>query len=308
MCADTKSLSHLGISPDDASNEFSPPSETVPASRALLTCRDEALFTRDPVGRCFVHRAFVMWRASRNLSGIAFWGTPAIEDAAVLVRLLRARHTQGFMDVATITDTRGLVALPPDTLEAMLVYVAARTPRAREQLGRLFALLDATPASTLVYGVNAAFGHISVTSAGQSYLSIFEELGVEEAAGLARTLEHITANARAEPRMVAALRAHIIANLASASVATASRALGVSARSLQRALASAGTSFVHELQTSRVRQAASLLTGSDWKIERISAHVGFSSVSHFRTVFQQERGVSPSAYRTVSALRARRGG
>ena len=308
MCADTKILSQHDVSPEGASNASSPPAENVPATRGLLACRDEALFTRDPVGRCFVHQAFVMWRAAHNLSGIAFWGTPAIEDAMVLVRLLRARHNQGFMDVATITDTRGLVALPPDTLEAMLAYVVARTPSAREQLGRLFALLDATPASTLVYGVNASFGRIPVTSAGQSYLSIFEELGVEQAVGLADALERITAGARSQPPVVAALRAHIIANLASASLATSSRALGVSARSLQRARASAGTAFVHELKAGRVRPAASLLTGSDWKIERISTHVGFSSVSHFRTVFQHERGASPSAYRARGPLRSRAGG
>ena len=263
----------------------------------LVACRDEALFARAPIGRCFVHPAFVLWRASSRLSGFAFWGTPTSDDAAVLIRLLHARHALGFVDDATITDTRGLVALVPETFAAMQTYVTTRSARASEQLGTLFVLLDSTPASALVYGVNASFGGIPNMRAAASYLDIFENVGVVDATTLAATLEEITHDARSERPLIAALREHIRTCLARASVATAARALGVSARSLQRALASTGTTFVRELQKARATEASSLLVRSEWKVERIASHVGFSSASHFRAIFQHEYGVAPSEYR-----------
>lgn len=56
------------------------------------------------------------------------------------------------------------------------------------------------------------------------------------------------------------------------------------------------------LTAMRLNQAKHLLTDSQLKIEEIAVACGFSSVSHFKTLFREQTGVTPGQYRKNSSL------
>src|SRR5262249_10939819 len=75
------------------------------------------------------------------------------------------------------------------------------------------------------------------------------------------------------------------------------KALGVSQRTLQRALRARGTSFRAEARLARVRVACRLLLETSLKIEAIAREVGYVSTSHFAEAFRGQTGVSPRQFR-----------
>jgi AraC-like DNA-binding protein len=97
------------------------------------------------------------------------------------------------------------------------------------------------------------------------------------------------------------VQAALTGQLAVATSATVARALGVSERSMQRALHACATSFSQQLLDARVQAAQALLTESSLSIIRIALDVGFRSPEHFATVFRQKTGKTPSAYRKATA-------
>jgi len=80
-----------------------------------------------------------------------------------------------------------------------------------------------------------------------------------------------------------------------------SRQLGLSTRSLQRALERQGLAF-HQLRTRiRLERAEALLAARDTKISAIGGDVGFASPGHFIRWFRAHRGVTPGAWRAHRA-------
>lgn len=58
-----------------------------------------------------------------------------------------------------------------------------------------------------------------------------------------------------------------------------------------------GESIVEFVQSTRVREAKSLLQYSEYSLAEISEYLGFSSQSHFTKVFRKFAGCTPQAYR-----------
>lgn len=75
------------------------------------------------------------------------------------------------------------------------------------------------------------------------------------------------------------------------------RELNMSGRTLRRRLATSGVSFETLVENVRKTRALSLLTHSDFAVERIAAETGYSDVRNFRRAFKRWTGVSPSEYR-----------
>lgn len=81
------------------------------------------------------------------------------------------------------------------------------------------------------------------------------------------------------------------------SVGETSAALGVSVRTLQRWLATAGSSFEALIGTSRLLAARHLLDNTDAKVVEIALELGYSDHAHFTRAFRRWTGLSPIAYR-----------
>jgi AraC-like DNA-binding protein len=73
--------------------------------------------------------------------------------------------------------------------------------------------------------------------------------------------------------------------------------LGMSSRSLQRALASQGLSYSQILTDARIRQAAHWLENSDKPIAEIAFDLAYTDASNFTRAFRRQTGVSPLAFR-----------
>jgi AraC-like DNA-binding protein len=71
-------------------------------------------------------------------------------------------------------------------------------------------------------------------------------------------------------------------------------ALGVSARSLQRKLRAAGSSFEQELDQVRREVAEALLAQAHVSLGEVAARVGFAEQGSFTRAFQRWTGSTPS--------------
>jgi len=80
-------------------------------------------------------------------------------------------------------------------------------------------------------------------------------------------------------------------------VRLAARSLGMSIRSLQRALAAEDTTFSQAILQVRVEVAQCLLIETEHTCAAIGELAGFSDPSHFTRSFRQESGVTPRQYR-----------
>ncbi len=73
--------------------------------------------------------------------------------------------------------------------------------------------------------------------------------------------------------------------------------VGISARTLQRLLADAGTSFTMLLERSRLAAAADALKRTDAKVVDIALDLGYSEHAHFSRAFRRWMGLAPRDYR-----------
>jgi AraC-like DNA-binding protein len=110
-------------------------------------------------------------------------------------------------------------------------------------------------------------------------------------------VEELVERVRGVPRVVQSVRDFVAAQPRVTDVGAAARALGLSARSLQRRLTESGTSFRAELAFARVTVAKQLLAASDAKLEAIAERLGYASRAHFSTLFQRATGESPGRFR-----------
>lgn len=100
-------------------------------------------------------------------------------------------------------------------------------------------------------------------------------------------------------RMATAVRRHLTAtlDLGPPSIAATARALGVSARSLQRQLAHEQTSFLAVLDEVRRSLAESYLRDRAHTVSDVAFLVGFSELSTFSRAFRRWTGTTAVSYR-----------
>lgn len=121
---------------------------------------------------------------------------------------------------------------------------------------------------------------------------------------------HDVARARLDPSsrdgLVGVVAAHIRAQVLSGSLSIDSTALALemSTRSLQRALHDDGTDFRSLASVTRARRARELLAGSRASVSEIATELGYSTPANFARAFRKETGMSPSAFRRVTAKRS----
>ncbi len=86
-----------------------------------------------------------------------------------------------------------------------------------------------------------------------------------------------------------------------ADVEAVARALGLTARTLQRRLREEGSSFRDVLETARGQYAQRYLRQPALKLSQIATLLGYSDLRAFDRAFRRWAGVSPSEWRNVSA-------
>ena len=279
-----------------------------PARFLLGVFRDQVLWRRldratsseflaDPLGRYCVGRRHLVFAHSETLLGFASWGRPDVEDVRELLNLCQIGLRPGIPPYRWLVDLRGLELIEPATFGLFVDY----TRRNGEALRRAIVRQAQLSPDGLVGAVIAGFARIAKLTypdrvfwhveEAMEWLDVEPETGAE----LLAELEAVRSEARETYTLVAQLRRELDGS-GSVPLHAAARRLGLSPRSLQRALREAGTTYRAELDAFRVRRAQELLRG-DRNVTWIAAEVGFSSAQHFATAYRRAMGETPSEWR-----------
>jgi AraC-like DNA-binding protein len=100
-----------------------------------------------------------------------------------------------------------------------------------------------------------------------------------------------------EDGVVPRLRAWLSQHPRVGSPSAAAKALSLSARTLQRKLRAACTTFSAQARAVKLERAQQLLRETDWKLAAVAHEVGFDSSQRLATTFRQATGLTPSAFR-----------
>jgi AraC-like DNA-binding protein len=265
----------------------------------MRAAHDEADLRREPAGAFLAARAFVYFCARPRLCGFALWGRPDGEDMAALARVLTVELEADFPPHVSLVDASRLSAVDPAAFAVLHAYVAEHRARLREQVERLAIVRPAGIAGATVAG----FFHVAEPPYPVEVVpdvpAALEWLG-ERDGGFCDALETAVTDASSAPPLLVALRRLLDVRPGRVGLDEASRALGLSSRSLQRRLRDSGSTYQNEVARSQIRAAQVLLRDSNASLTAIAFDVGCATPQHFSALFRRLVGESPSAWRANS--------
>lgn len=267
---------------------------------ALVRMTDEA-FRAAPIGGWVAGTSWLYFCVDLSLFGFVLWEVPSEDDMTALVTLMERELDRP--PHAAFVDVRRLrVALGP-SFARLATYFAEHA----EALARVVTHGAIVRGEGVTGAVAAGFldtvpptFRATVWSEPEAALA---SLGVRDPSAVAEAIDAAYEDAAGSPRALEALRAWLEKNLDESTLEIAARSLAMSARTLQRRLGEAGTSFVDELGKARVRVAQRMLLDSDVPISTIALDVGCASPQHFASLFKKHVGETPTDYRRRLARR-----
>lgn len=259
-----------------------------------------AEFVRSPVGRWFATRTMIAWVTTPSLGGFATWGRSAVEDVTANVHLFEGLFALP-APVDLLMDGRSIEGIDFDALGALLDWVRTHLPRIRPRIRRRVGVISAGAAGMVLAGISPVLGWTADVSMAPDVASGLRELGAATPEALAAEVDALVAGLRDTPALLVDLRVLLRARRGNLSLAEAARELGVSTRSLQRAVAQAGSSYRTEEFDARLDAALELLR-SDAKIASIASRLGVTEGALARLV-RQRTGMTPAEYRAAQRAR-----
>lgn len=249
-----------------------------------------------PIGSYLAGRSFVVWVQQPARIGALQFGPLDSQDNPTLAALFPLPHYTGLAPKFDLLHDLGAVEVFDRTafeffesfLRVSVDFLMTRVRRVA--VVRPGGLAGAAFAGMYHEWVSPRFDARLCLDRDSAYewldMSVGEQVELEDL--YARYLQ---------PPMLREIRRAIAANLKAASLAQIASALAISQRTLQRTLASYGSSFRDELVRMRVRHAEAMLLDGDAKIEAIAYQLGFRSAAAFSTMFLRMRGEPPGEFR-----------
>lgn len=243
-------------------------------------------------------QGLLVWQGAPDLFGSIHWGAldaNLARDDDLAARL--AAFADGLPRVKVLHDLRAVGRVDGDALTELVELARARTPRTFARVELQVVVVPRGVAGLLLTGALVSL------PTGQRVQVVHElDTGLAHLAHPDAPAAHAEAQARAAEAsavapLVARLRAVLTCDLERVSVTACAAALGQSARSLQRHLALAGTSFSEVLLQARLDAACELLEHTDGKIEAIAARTGFGSASRLSAFLRREHALTASEVR-----------
>lgn len=254
-------------------------------------------------------RQWLLWFWSPTLAGASWWGRPDADDVAEHLKGLDFHSgiagvpAPGEGDpVDVILDCSGITRLEPAGFSLLQEDLVERMSFWELHVGKLAVLMPDGWVGALTSGFWNIVGPGFEWQCFASHDDAAAWLARDE---LVAALDAVAA-ARAEGEGSAAeeLRQWLARAPLSPTLASAALDLGRSARTLQRELSAAGTTFRRELAGWARERAEHALAFTDDKVDAIAAELGYPSTAAFSTQFKRWTGLAPTAYRE----KARAGG
>lgn len=264
----------------------------------MRPARTDAEFFAAPAGRYVVGESYVYWCREPGFYGSAAWGRPDEVQVRRLVSLWQASLRPDGADTrASLVDLRGVEGIDPLSYQPAADFFRAVDLSARTRVTRQAIVRPAGFAGALVAGfrqvVTPPYDAQVFTDAGEALAWIGRRDPRDDLAWI----DELYATVRGSGALRAALREVLARDLTSVSLADAAAALHLSARTLQRRLGAADTSFQSEVDAARVDAAQVLLLRDGAKVTAVAVEVGCASSQHFSTLFRRVTGLSPSDWR-----------
>jgi AraC-like DNA-binding protein len=253
-------------------------------------------FRAAPVGRYVRGDTWLFACANESLYATFLAGRPSETDLAKLasvygVPLAAARPH------AVLFDASRVEALDTPALDLLLRFFAKRAASYSRTITRVAVARGGGATGAVFAGYPKV---IALSCPSQSFddtEAALTWLGADAPARAA--LMGAASTLSSEDALTSRLRALLEEKPATA-LAEAARALGLSARSLQRELSDNHTTYRLESDRARMSIAARRLKASDASIGDIALDVGFASLQSFSDWFRAQAGESPSSYRAKS--------
>ncbi|MEW5741304.1 MAG: helix-turn-helix transcriptional regulator [Myxococcota bacterium] len=263
------------------------PLPTVSAPEALLA-------STPPV--CLPGTHWASFRLARDVFGFTVWGRPAMEDVQALTRALEVELEPAAPPHRSLVDTRRLEGVDAGAFEVLHRYVTRHHARLSRQVTKLALIRPPGLPGAVVAGFYRTLDSPYPTEVFDEPSAAARWLALDLA--LVQRLDETVDGLRGIDPLVARLRA-LLEDAPGLAVGDAAKRLALSARTLQRRLSDAGTTFVDESLAARVRTAQRLLLDSDAPLTAIAIDAGFSTPQHFSFTFKKVTGQSPSAWRSA---------
>lgn len=255
-------------------------------------------YVASPVHRA-VHTAHtVLWFAAPDLRIACAWGSPTADDIEQVAAAMAAELTS-VPSFRSIVDVRAMHAIDLAGYEVLAAFARERAALLASRVRVSAIVCGGGIAGSVLVGYKAAVGvnvpvsaHPTLSDALEAIAPDCDGAAIEE--GLARRREL----AEAKTSVVAVFRGWLARQLATATIAEAARAHGLSARSLQRILAGHRTNFRTELERARLARAQHLLATTDLKISAIAHEAGFPNAHRMNDVMRRLTGQTPAQWRS----------
>lgn len=282
-------------------------STLIDARTAFDTAHSELrrLGSCDDMVRCALPRRYatgdnlMMWRSRPGLCGLVLWNRVSCTQIGVLERVCDgAAHRPIERPCDFILDVRRLRGLDSDIYDALIGSATRRLPEIQRRVRRQAVLCSSQLIAGLVSGFHVTLGANLEWRMFTELTPALAWLDEPRPDALGARLEELAAQAISGSGLLDRVRATLAAaGGTSALLDDVSRSVGLSRRSLQRALRSLGTSFRDEVSSARVELGKRLLLETDRKIAAIADHLGFSNEANFVASFRHATGDPPAAWR-----------
>jgi AraC-like DNA-binding protein len=250
-------------------------------------------------GRAWLGRSrFAVWSADRNLVGWVLWSHIADDDAADMKRLWIDLAGRIAPPYDFILDLRALDSVSAGAFTLVREFATTGKPGLR----RMAILVgDDTTGGVIQLGLFVLRPPRFAWRSFHTYGAAASWLERPDAPAVLADVEQRTVDRAVEPTPLARLRAQLSHGQDTGMDAIA-RDLGLSTRSLQRALADWGTTFSEERDRARVLRAQELLRDPGTKLDAIAAAVGCGDRRSLNRLFRRVTGESPAEFRRRRGL------
>jgi AraC-like DNA-binding protein len=245
---------------------------------------------------CFVAwREFLAWRVCPNFLGVAIRGNIDHSSFAQRVRILDHHTAPGQPRLRLLIDNRSCTDINPLVYARVQRFWEARRQRHAAAIERVAVVVPSGIVGAVVTGMSHVVDLGVPVRAFPTLESALNWLGC---AGLhAQTLSvYASSPESVDVEFLRRFRSFVTEHGLSISLRLAAKRLRMSARTLQRRLGQAGTSFRVEVMHAKLAVAKSLLMSTKLSVTAVALELGFSSLQHFSACFKSVHGDPPSRW------------